>query len=357
MKLYSCECCNNLVYFENIQCVRCGSTLGFLPETMSMATIGNPDGYECPHPVDKNGNRVYRKCANYQEHNVCNWMVREPENQLCIACRLNRTIPNLSRPENRKYWHALEIEKRRLIFTLLRLDLPLVPKTVNDSGLAFDFLSDKEETFSEMGRVLTGHDQGLITINIAEADPVEREKMRTKMAEPYRTILGHFRHESGHYYWDLLIKDTGWLNPFRDMFGNETEDYSQAMERHYSQGPPRDWAERFVSSYASMHPWEDWAETWAHYLHIIDTLETAYQFGIQIRPKAGENNVLEAAPGYDPYHQEDIDSLIRHWLPVSFALNSLNRSMGHGHVYPFVLNSPVIAKLGFVHGVVRGAAS
>ena len=354
MKLFTCDCCGSLLYFENVRCVRCGARLGFMPEGMRLVTISLPEEYDCDLSLDRKGELPFRQCANYAEHNVCNWLVEgESQEVFCKACRLNRTIPNLEIEGNKSLWHRLEIEKRRLVFTLLGLDLPVFSRSTRPDGLAFDFLADQDSAFSDRKHVLTGHDQGLITINIAEADPVAREKMRTTMDEHYRTILGHFRHESGHYYWERFIRHTDWLGRCRELFGDDTEDYSQALERHYQNGPPADWPERFVSAYASTHPWEDWAETWAHYLHIVDTLETAYFFGIKVHPRVENTGEVSAKLDFDPYHQEHFDLLIERWLPVSFALNSLNRSMGHDHAYPFVLSPPVLKKLEFVHSVVR----
>ncbi|HRQ48805.1 MAG TPA: putative zinc-binding metallopeptidase, partial [Rhodocyclaceae bacterium] len=271
----------------------------------------------------------------------------------CRSCRLNRTIPDLGVAGNKDLWQSLETEKRRLVFTLLRLGLPVVPRNRDASGLEFDFLADVEPSFNERSRVLTGHVRGLITVNVAEADPAQRERMRGRMAEPYRTILGHFRHESGHYYWDRLIRDGHWLDAWRNLFGDEQLDYAQALEHHYRYGPPLHWGQRFISAYASSHPWEDWAESWAHYLHIVDTLETAYQFGLRSRPRAGDSSAPGVAHDFDPYNLDDFEPLIEQWLPLTFALNSLNRSMGHAHAYPFVLAPAVIEKLTFVHRVVR----
>jgi len=62
--------------------------------------------------------------------------------------------------------------------------------------------------------VLTSHCNGLITLNIAEADDAERERRRVKFHEPYRTLLGHLRHEVAHYYWDRLIANSKWLSGF-----------------------------------------------------------------------------------------------------------------------------------------------
>lgn len=351
MKLFTCACCGNLVYFENTSCTRCGATLGFVPKATDLEALeAAGDGLWRAVGSD----RVYRMCANYAGQAVCNWMVEvDSDEPFCASCSLNRTIPDLSVPGNKELWHNLETEKRRLVFTLLRLGLPVVPRSRDASGLEFDFLADVEPSFSERDRVLTGHVRGLITLNIAEADPALRERMRGRMAEPYRTILGHFRHESGHYYWDRLIRDGQWLDPCRSLFGDERLYYAQALEQHYRNGPPPQWGDQFISAYASTHPWEDWAETWAHYLHIVDTLETAYQFGLSSHPRAGDSDALGVDHDFDPHNLDDFSLIIEQWLPLTFALNSLNRSMGHAHAYPFVLAPAVIEKLAFVHRVVR----
>lgn len=353
MKLFTCPGCGLRLHFENVVCTRCGVTLGFVPEeTLLTAFEAAGDGAW----TRAGDGRRYRTCANSTEHQVCNWMVAEENETFCVACRLNRTIPDLSQSKSRALWHRLEIEKRRLVYAMLRLGLPVVSRSRDPSGLEFDFLADTPAAFSERGRVLTGHDEGLITINVAEADPAERTRMRDQMAEPYRTVLGHFRHESGHYYWDRLVRDGAALEGCRAMFGDETLDYGKALEHHYASGPPQNWREQFVTEYASAHPWEDWAETWAHYLHIVDTLEIAFSYGLRIRPRAGAEN-LEVHHDFDPYLASDADVLVAHWLPLSVALNSLNRSMGHEHAYPFALAPRVIEKLGFVHGVVHGASA
>ena len=353
MKLFTCAGCDNPVYFENVSCTRCGAVLGFVPEDMTLASF-EPSGDGNWRRIDDGG--AYRMCTNYAEHAACNWMLPGDDDEaFCTACRLNRTIPDLSVERNRALWQTLEVAKRRLVYSLLRLGLTVAPRSRDPSGLEFDFLADTPETFSERGRVLTGHGEGLITLNIAEADPAERERMRDQMDEPYRTVLGHFRHESGHFYWDLLVRGGAWLEEFREHFGDETIDYGQALENHYANGPPPDWRERFVSAYASTHPWEDWAETWAHYLHIVDTLETAHAFGLRIRPRVDTDADRTVRHDSDAYTQSDTVSLIDDWLPLTFALNSLNRSMGHEDAYPFVLTPAAIEKLGFVHRVVCAA--
>lgn len=355
MQLFTCGHCGQRLYFENISCTRCEASLGFLPDQLRLGSLeaAEDEGVWLPH-----GEKAkYRKCANYEQHAACNWMVPiEDEHPFCTACRLNATIPDLGVEGNIGLWRTFEMEKRRLVYSLLRLGLPLAPRSEDPAGLAFDCLADTGSPSSKEGKVFTGHAEGVITINIKEADPAERERMRVQLDEPYRTLLGHFRHESGHYYWDRLIQDTPWLEEYRSLFGDDTADYGAALEHHYEHGAPADWQESFISSYSSMHPWEDWAETWAHYLHIVDTLETAWQFDIRIRPKAGDDAGEMVRHDFDPYREASINTLIEHWIPLTFALNSLNRSMGHEHAYPFLVSPRVIEKLGFVHRVVRRAS-
>jgi hypothetical protein len=198
---------------------------------------------------------------------------------------------------------------------------------------------------------MTGHDNGLITLAVREADDVVREKVRSEMGEPYRTLLGHFRHESGHYFWDRLVAtDPARLEACRGLFGDDQADYGEALKKHYGEGAPANWQNDFVSMYATMHPWEDFAETWAHYLHIVDTLETAAAFGIKVKPRRARG-ALAASVDFDPYRASNMDMLINAWLPVEFATNSMNRSMGQMDLYPFVLSPKVIEKLGFIHAL------
>ncbi len=356
MKLFTCDHCSHTLYFDNFSCIRCQHELGFLPDRMLLSAL-EKSGKHWKTAGAKADSPHYRKCANYSEHNLCNWMIPESDtDKYCVACRLTQTIPDLGVEGNKTLWHRLEAEKRRLVFSLMRLDLPLEPKPEPDAdGLAFAFLADDlDKAFHEDAeRVLTGHAAGLITLNIAEADDAVREDMRQQMAEPYRTLLGHFRHESGHYYWDRLVLDSDWLEPFRALFGDETQDYAKALNAHYEKGAPADWQNHFVSTYASSHPWEDWAETWAHYLHIADTLETARAFGLRVKPRVEEAEELSTGVPFDPYRSHRFEPLIEQWLPVTYALNSLNQSMGQPDLYPFILAPEAIEKLSFVHRVIR----
>jgi len=266
MKIFSCSACKHVAFFENSQCTRCGHALAYLPDRGVLVALERdasgeaaPDGdarYIALDPAVK-GSR-YRLCRNYSTYAVCNWAIPEHDpNVFCPSCRLNEIIPDLSEPAAVDAWRKLEVAKRRLVYTLLSLGLPLESKLDEpDTGLAFAFKQDGPNG----ERVLTGHCDGLVTINVAEADSSERESIRAKLGERYRTLLGHFRHESGHYYWDRLIKDSALLEDFRKEFGDEQQDYDAALKRHYEE-PHFDWYRNFVSAYATMHPWEDWAET------------------------------------------------------------------------------------------------
>ncbi len=311
--------------------------------------VGGPPPTLWTSPVSRAKGKTYRLCENYTKYNVCNWAIpAEAPDRLCPSCRLTRIIPNLANPGNQEKWCRLEVAKRRLVYTLIEFGLPIA-STAEDpkKGLEFRFIEDPPGG----PRVLTGHDEGIITINIAEADDVERERARVSMHEPYRTLLGHFRHEIGHYYWDLLIKDTSRLEGFRKIFGDEQQDYNQALQTHYGNGPRPDWQQRFISAYASVHPWEDWAETWAHYLHMTDALETAAVCGLSLKPDRPDEPVMEKQP-VKPVQKQTFDEIITLWFPLTYVLNSLNRGMGLPDAYPFVLQPPTIEKLRFIHELI-----
>lgn len=350
MRLFRCQHCNQVLYFENTKCERCGHRLGFLPEVTRLSAL-EPEAENAWRPLAAPQQRRLF-CSNAQ-YDACNWLVPEgTTDAYCAACRHNRTVPDLSVPANLPPWRRIQDAERRLIYTLMRLGLPLQDRVEDPQhGLAFDVLADPPEGGSS--RVMTGHDEGLITLALVEADDAERERRRTAMGEPYRTLLGHYRHESGHHYWDLLVRDGGRLEECRAVFGDDSQDYNAALQRHYREGPPPDWQNAFVSAYATSHPWEDFAETWAHYLHIVDTLEMADSFGLHVAPKVAKTDDLEAKIDFDPYAAERIETLIEAWLPLTFAVNSLNRCMGSPDLYPFVLSPPAIGKLGFVHDLVR----
>jgi hypothetical protein len=346
MKLFECQSCGQPLYFENTRCESCGLQLGYLPSKEAVTAL-KEDNEGLRALADSN---LYRYCGN-RRHDVCNWLIpADSAESYCVACCHNRTIPDLSLLANATNWRKIEVAKHRLFYTLLKFRLPVSTKTEDpENGLAFDFLA---HPLPNDAAVMTGHASGLITISLAEADDSERERQSREMGEPYRTLLGHFRHEIAHYYWGRLVNDQHALDEFRGLFGDERQDYTAALQNHYAQGPPANWSEQFVTAYASVHPWEDFAECWAHYFHMIDTLETAGAFGLHLRPKA--NKDLATTINFDP-HTAAMDRIIDSWLPLTFAVNSINRSMGITDLYPFVLTPTIIVKLSFIHDRIHAA--
>jgi hypothetical protein len=350
MKTFHCDVCGSLVFFENVTCVHCGHSLGFLPDVLDLSALSHESADLKRAIAPAARDRVYRVCANGRQHAVCNWLVpSEDPTPFCAACRLNDVIPDLGVSGNLSRWHRLELAKRRLLYTLLKLALPIESEPAQRRpGLRFRFLGEAPGQLPP----LTGHEHGVITINISEADDDVREQRRVNLLEPFRTLLGHFRHEVAHYYWDRLIEDSDRLDRFREFFGDERADYTAALQRHYRDGPPIDWAERGVSAYASVHPWEDWAETMAHYLHIVDALETAAGFGMSLRPRHPSANSMTADARKLADADAGFEQLLATWFPLTYALNSLNRGMGLPDLYPFVLSRTAVEKLRFVHEII-----
>jgi hypothetical protein len=343
VRAFGCDVCGNLLVFENSVCVRCGTAVGFDPQRARLV------------PVPDDASLV--PCANLGLIG-CTWLVpglssaAAGQGAMCLCCRLTRTRPADSDPRGMAAFARTEAAKRRLVYQLLDLRLPVVPRADDERGLAFDLLSSAHQ------RVVTGHADGVVTIDLAEGQDAHREAMRAEMAEPYRTLLGHLRHEVGHYYWQVLLDGSPAVERFRQLFGDERDDYRRALRRHYAQGPPVGWGERYISAYATAHPWEDWAETFAHYLHIRDTLQTAAAYGMVIAgPDAIPGASMVSLPLEEPPFSADPDrdgvaALVGTWLPLTYALNAVNRSMGKDDLYPFVLSEPVVVKLAVVHDLV-----
>jgi hypothetical protein len=350
MKLFRCDNCGQTLYFENTSCEHCGLQQGYLPADNAMVAL-QPEGagwVSATHP-----GKTFVFCANAQ-HGACNWLVpaRPDGDAYCLACRHNETIPSLDDPVHLAQWQTIERAKKRLVYSLLQFRLPLRTRAEDPNhGLSFRFLADAPVA----PRVLTGHDNGIVTIALAEADDAERERRRTQMGEPYRTLLGHFRHEIGHHYWDLLVANGPMHQQFRRLFGDETQDYTVALQRHYQQGAPPGWQASFISAYATSHPWEDFAETFAHYLHLTDTIEMAAAFGVKLAPKVDRTGTLSAAIDFQPYNSNDIAELMDNWVPLASLLNNLNRTVGQPDAYPFVLTPPVVEKLGFIQALIHAS--
>ena len=324
MKKQSCADCGSAVFFENSVCLSCGTNLGYLRDLRSIVA------------VDKDGKHrdaageLWHICANLPLSG-CSWLAPQAGGQ-CFSCGLTRTRPNDRDAKGLSQFVVAERAKRQLIAELDALDLPITTRAEDPkNGLAFDLLSSVNEN------VVIGHADGVITIDLAESDDSYRERMRAQLDEPYRTMLGHFRHEVGHYFEEMLVfGNEGKTGAARALFGDDSKDYQAEIDRHYAEGAPSDWQEQFISRYATMHPYEDFAESFAHYLHINDTIDTAREFGL-----------IPEASGTLPFR-----TLVEtQWLPLSVALNQVNRSMGREDLYPFVLSAPVLQKLEFVHGL------
>ena len=339
MKNFHCTACGQTIVFENTHCENCGHQLGFLADIGTMTAV-EPEGDRWIALAAKD--RRYRFCKNW-ELRGCNWLIA-PGEEFCLACRHNRTIPDLSDPRRQLMWQKTEQAKRRLFYSLMRLGLPLDD---HEEPLIFDFVA---HTAADPNPIM-GHNNGVITITVEESDDATREEHRNAMGEPYRTLLGHFRHEAGHYYWDLLVRDGGQTDAFRELFGDERTDYAGALKNYYERGGA-DPGEGFISAYATSHPWEDFAEIFAHYLHIVDTLDTARAMGISLRPF----NRAELAVAFDPHRTVDEGDLVETWRHLAFAVNNLNRSMGQPDLYPFVLSPKVVQKIGFGIQLVQGYA-
>ena len=345
--------CGRPVFFRNSQCLACHAPLGYDPERARLLPL---------QPADQAGLWVaacggnptprYRRCATLDNGSACNWLLPEADggHAQCRCCRLTRTLPDLSVEDNALRWGRIATAQRRLVSMLIVLGLPVQPPA-NDPvlGLCFDLLGQ----LPGGAPVVTGHADGVVTLDIAEADDAQREKRRNELREPYRTLLGHLRHESGHYYWQRLVDNSPWLEPYRAVFGDERADYGAALKEHYEDGPPADWCGRYVTAYASSHPWEDWAETWAHYLHLVDTLDTARGFGMDSERVDLHYERWNAADLEADHDAEGFVNLVNGWMELTGVLNELSRSMGLADFYPFVLSRLALRKLHLVHCIVQ----
>jgi hypothetical protein len=353
-RVYTCQC-GRTTFFVNSRCLACGTALGYHPERAILLPLAPGEVVDTWVEWGTQG-PVYSSCANRDTPANCNWLVPHSDGEtharLCRACRLNRTIPNLDdpeRPDNGELWGRVEQAKRRLVSALLVMGLPVASRETEDpeQGLMFDLLRSE----GKGKHVMTGHDDGLITLNVAEADDAKRERTRQAMNEPYRTVVGHFRHEIGHYYWYRLVEKTEWLPRFRDLFGDENQDYAESLKKSYEEGPRPDWPLHFVSAYASVHPWEDWAECWAHYMHMRDTVDTALSYGLALNPAQLDFTPFDREGLHLPDHPEAQHFLafLNHWTQLTMLLNGMSRAMGQSDFYPFVMPHEVVAKLHFIH--------
>ena len=357
MRPFACPNCQRLCHFEVRVCPECQATLGYDPAIDGFRFLADNAS------VWRDGDGAIDQvvvCANNNDYQICNWLVSSNDTTpLCVACRHNHVIPDLTVAGVPERWAKVEAAKRRLFHTLIQLGLPL--ETAEEKPglqrLAFDFLYDPDAEQNRPAKVLTGHDEGRITLNLIEAHDAQREKLRMAMGEPYRTLLGHFRHEIGHHYWSVLVEpDEQALEEFRRVFGDERQDYEEALKAHYARTDQRDWCADHVSFYATSHPWEDFAETFAHYLHLVDLMATVRGFDLSLGAFPTQPSTRPIAVDFNPY-TASAETLAGVAQPLSFALNALGRSLGHLDVYPFKLEPGVVAKLEFIRQLVAQARS
>jgi hypothetical protein len=346
MQRFHCPCGNSL-FFESSRCLRCQKPVAYDPEGERFVTL----------PAPGKG----KLCANGALPGVCNWLVPSGSGKtLCLSCEYNQRIPDLNDSRNVLLWSRVESAKRRLIYELRRLRIPPPSKTEDAlGGLAFEIVSTRLDW-----AITTGHLNGVVTINLEEADDTYRQINRQNLGEGSRTLLGHFRHESGHYFWQLWFQRLVWNDPhrfaFRDVFGDERTDYSRALDRHYFQGPGALAPSGYITGYAASHPWEDWAETWAHYLQLMDGVETFEGLGLESERVtlpavqfSAEDAALPPVLAQDPAGDAAFLVVLGKWLQVAAALNEMAASTGQPMMYPYVVTPGVVGKLRLIHYYVQ----
>ncbi|TNU74701.1 hypothetical protein FH969_07670 [Miniimonas arenae] len=344
MHHYRCPQCSGLLYSDSLACRSCGTEIGVHPPSQRFLSV-QPDG------VERDGTRWFA-CGNRDQR--CNWLVDVASgDERCTACRMTRRIPEPDDTLAIAKLAKVAKDKRRLLLHLASLGLPITPWYEQPGGLGFDLLSSR----SGNGPVRIGHAGGIITIDLAESLDDHRERLRVSLGEPYRTMLGHFRHESGHYYQRVLVETTDWIGECRELFGDERASYADAISRHYSEGAPQGWIQGYISEYATMHPWEDFAETWAHYLHITDTLGVLAEAGVELLADRHPDLLPRDITPRTSYHGRETREMLQDWYWCSKLLNRANQAMGKGDLYPFGIVAAVARKLDFVHRVVQDASA
>jgi hypothetical protein len=321
-----------MVEFVDQECASCRAPLGYVSERHSIEVLrpsSDPATYEIAGAASVDGvERRFWRCLNAAWG--CNWMLAaDSDTPWCRSCRLTRGRPDEARPEAVAAWMTAEAAKRRLVHQLDTLGLPVEGRSSEaPDGLAFDLV----HLPGEGG--ITGHFEGVVTLDLAETDDRHRDELRIRLDEPFRTVIGHLRHEIGHHYWTVLVGDGDCVTVFRRLFGDERVDYREAVEAYYSQDRPVWDPTLHVTAYAASHPLEDWAETFAHYLHITDALDTAVAYGLALPkpdPGSGFTDMLDA------------------WRPINAAITAVAGAVGMPPIYPFDPCGAVVDKLAFVH--------
>src|SRR5215207_378700 len=331
MQLHHCQRCGHRLAFSAQRCDVCSSEIGYVPQLRGLRSLTPPDGAGV---YDAEGDRLWR-CLNAAWG--CNWMLSAgSDTEWCRSCRLTRGRPDLARVDAVAAWVAAEAAKRQLVHQLDKLELPIVARSADaPDGLAFDLVDVPGHA------VVTGHLDGVVTLDLAETDDRYRDDLRRTLCEPFRTVIGHLRHEVAHYYWPRLVGQTNEVGGFRRLFGDERDDYRQAMDRYYAGGAPAWSADQHITPYAASHPFEDWAETFAHYLHIIYAAETAIAH--RFMPDGADVTIEQLV------EMPDFAGAVATWRQISAAVNDISESLGNAAVYPLDPVGVVVDKLNFVH--------
>jgi len=313
MKIFKCPGCDAPLFFDNLVCA-CGLAVGHDPAAQRFVT---------DQPF----------CAN-RDSLGCNWLCA-PGETLCNSCRMTSVRPDLAVPGNDLLWARAEAAKRHVLAGLMRWGW----FGTHDTGGRPEFHMLAETTATGSVSVIMGHASGLVTINLAEADASERVRRREMLGEPYRTLIGHFRHEIAHFLFERLSASDAFVAAFRALLGDETQDYGAALARHYEQGPPPDWQTTHVTPYAAAHPHEDWAESAAHAMHLTDIIDSFLAAGLRA--------VQAPDAGFDAFAEADPARLLDAAIAIGVAMNHVNRAVGQPDLYPFVNTAQTRTKLAF----------
>ncbi|MEZ5159262.1 MAG: putative zinc-binding metallopeptidase [Candidatus Nanopelagicales bacterium] len=304
MRRFSCPQCSARVFFDDQTCLNCRTEVAYNPGTDEMGLALNT----CSHRFDW----------------LCNWAATDGSSQ-CASCALDKTVDGRIDQVTQ-----FQVAKRRVYRQLRLID---VDPDFADPPLRFDLRQGTADS-----PVTIGHADGLVTLDTAEADPSRREEVRTKLGEPYRTPLGHVRHETGHWHWQAYVfSDRMRLDQFRELFGDERVDYAAALRGHYDGIDDGSWRDTYLSYYATAHPWEDYAESFAHVLHMSDMVETA------------------VAEGFITGEFRSLTDIVERWQPLTVSLNEMARSMGTPEPYPFAPSSTALRKMMFVFDVINSS--
>lgn len=337
MRVFGCPHCGAWVEFEDTVCLACRTEIAYDLDADDIVIAAG------------------RALCRFRGTLRCSWVADADGAGACASCVLTTVRPATYTKRVLAELVVAEYAKRRLIRQLRHLILPIVRRR-NGIGLTFELLASSQQG----EKVVIGHVNGIITVDLDESNDAHREALKARLGEPYRTMLGHFRHEIGHYYWQSLVFGTDRIEGFRERFGDERVDYGMALDAHYGDGANADWQREHISQYATTHPWEDFAETFAHYLHIADALETTDSVGIAVDGPTGRipDSLAETihSRGAAVIARLEMPEVLRRWHGFSLALNAVNRSIGKDDLYPFVITPRIAEKLAWVHELVRGSA-